>query len=132
MPNVTKDATKIINETDYATLTTGASTTLANCLPIDLTKATSLVLMVKGTTVPGTITLTLYASVDDADDASYGTAPWNPNTVWATGWTHTTTVLLQHSPEIPVGPKYLKVMATNDAGTSVEGLQVWAIVQTLG
>ena len=132
MPNVTKDPTKIINETDYATLAAATPTTLANCLPIDLSKATSCVFEIIGTTVPGTITLTLYVSKDDADDASYGAVPWEPNTTWSSGWVHTSTTLIETSPEVPVGPKYMKVIATNNGGSNVVGLQVWAIVQTLG
>jgi len=139
MPNVTKDVVKVINETDYATLAHGVSTTLDNCLVIDLSKATSLVFAIKATTVPGTITLTLYASKDNTDVdedgswKSYGTVPWNPNSVWATGWVHTTTVLQQNSPEVPTGAKYLRVIATNDHGAdNVVALEVHAILQTLG
>ena len=130
MPSVTKDQVQIINATDYATLAHGASTTLANCTPIDLTKAASCVLAIRAGTIPDTVTIKLYAS---SDGTTYDATPWSPNTTWASGWTSTTTVEDEHSTEIPVAPNYLKITVTNDDGAdNVVDLVVYSIVQTVG
>jgi len=130
MPSVTKDEVKIINATDYATLAHGETTDLDDCTPIDLTKAASCVLAVRAGTIPDTVTINLYAS---SDGVTYDDVPWSPNTAWASGWTNTTTVENEHSPEIPVAPKYIKITATNDDGADpVLLLEIYSIVQTVG
>jgi len=130
--SVQKTATKIINETDYATLGHGATTSLANCTAIDLSKATQCVLQLYADTVPADVTLTfqLYASYDGT---TYDGTPWSPNSDWSSGWTTTAAEEVETSPEIPPLPKYLKVRVTNNHGSSdVTNLRVYAIVQTVG
>lgn len=132
MPSVTKTLTKIINETDYATLAAGASTSLANCTRIDLTKATQCILAIDADTVPASVTLTisLYPSHDgeNFDDTPWACSGWTGGE-----WTSTADKEQQHSPEISPAPKYLKVIVTNESGSdAVTNLRVYSIVQTVG
>lgn len=132
--SVQKNATKIINETDYATLAASTTTTLANCTAIDLSKATQCVLQLHADSVPGTLTVKLYASYDGTNyDDTSPDALWSPNSDWSSGWTTTSGAEKETSPEIPPLPKYLKVTVTNnDGGTAVTKLRVYSIVQTVG
>jgi len=132
MPSIQKTVDKIISETDYATLGHGASTTLVNCERVDLTNATQFTLSIDCDTVPTdvTVTLQLYPS---HDGENYDDEPWNPNTDWASGWTSTAAKAQETSKEIPPLPKYMKVIATNNHGSSdITNFRLYATVQKMG
>jgi len=118
------------------TLNPGASTTLDDCIPVDLTRATQLLFTFRGKFAEGATAgakITLWPSYDGH---TYDTAPWSNAEGEPFEWeipAEPGRVVVRTSEPISPTPKYLKVKVENlDQEHAITECSVMVTVQTVG